>query len=73
MTNLPVGSYEAGRLVNLGLGQWSIDGGAGYTYFDPSKGWEFSVVTRFTYNTENKDLQYKNGIDWHTDWSISKC
>lgn len=72
MTNIPVGSYDANRLVNLGLGHWSIDGGAGYTYFDPSKGWEFSVVTGFTYNAENKDLQYQNGIDWHTDWGISK-
>jgi len=72
MTNLPVGSYEADRLVNLGFGHWALDGGAGYTYFDPAKGHEFSVVTGFTYNFENTHIDYKNGIDWHTDWGLSQ-
>jgi hypothetical protein len=72
MMNLPVGSYDAGRLVNMGLGHWAIDGGAGYTYFDPTKGHEFSVVTGMTYNFENTDLQYQNGIDWHVDWGLSQ-
>jgi hypothetical protein len=41
MMNFPIGSYDASRIVNLGLGHWSIDGGGGYTYFDPKTGWEF--------------------------------
>lgn len=69
---IPVGSYNPNRLVNLGLGHGAIDGGVGYTYFDPTKGHEFSVVTGMTYNFENKDLQYKNGIDWHVDWGLSQ-
>jgi hypothetical protein len=72
MTNIPVGDYEPNRLVNLGLGQWAIDGGFGYTYFDPQAGNEFSFVTGLTYNATNPDLQYKNGIDWHFDWGASK-
>jgi hypothetical protein len=44
MGNLPVGAYEPHRLANLGLGHWSVDGGAGYTYFNPQTGHEFSVV-----------------------------
>jgi hypothetical protein len=70
--DIPVGSYDSRRLANLGLGHGAIDGGAGYTYFDPTKGHEFSVVTGFTYNLENKDTQYKNGIDWHVDWGLSQ-
>ncbi len=72
MTNLPVGDYDPKRLVNLGLGHWGMDGGFGYTYFDPHAGNEFSFVTGLTYNFKNPDLDYKNGIDWHLDWGASK-
>jgi hypothetical protein len=72
MINLPIGSYDATRLVSLGLGHWGIDGGVGYTYFNPHTGNELSVVTGLTYNFINPDLNYKNGIDWHIDWAASK-
>jgi hypothetical protein len=41
MMNLPVRAYDSSRLANLGLGHWSIDGGAGYTYFDPKQAGNF--------------------------------
>ena len=72
MMNLPVGAYDPSRLANLGLGHWSIDGGAGYTYFDPKTGWEFSAVAGVTYNFVNTYLDYQNGIDGHLDWGFSK-
>ena len=71
MTSLPVGAYDSTRLVNLGLGHTAIDAGAGYTYFNPQTGNEFSVVTGLTYNFENPDLDYQNGIDWHLGWGAS--
>src|SRR5262245_33127104 len=70
--NLPVGAYDPNRLVNLGLGHWGFDGGGGYTYFNPQTGWEFSGVLGFTYNFTNPYLDYKNGIDAHFDWGVSK-
>lgn len=72
MFNLPVGAYDPSRLVNLGLGHYSIDGGAGYTYFNPQSGWEFSAVGGLTYNFNNPYLDYQNGIDAHLDWGWSK-
>jgi hypothetical protein len=72
MANLPVGAYDSTRLVNLGLGHWSLDGGGGYTYFNPQTGREFSVVTGLTYNFENPSLDYQNGINWHLDWGASQ-
>jgi hypothetical protein len=72
MGNIPVGNYEAGRLSNLGLGHGSIDGGGGYTYFNPATGHEFSGVAGFTYNFENPDTNYKNGVDFHFDWGASQ-
>jgi hypothetical protein len=70
--NIPIGRYDAARLANLGLGHQSLDAGAGYTYFNPQTGNEFSAVLGFTYNFENTHTQYQNGIDMHLDLAASK-
>ncbi len=70
--DIPVGAYDSSRLANLGLGHGAVDGGFGYTYFNPQSGHEFSAVTGFTYNFENPDTNYRNGIDWHLDWGASQ-
>jgi hypothetical protein len=67
MTNIQVGTYDSTRLANLGLGHGAIDGGLGYTYFDPTKGHEFSVVAGTTYNFTNKHTDYRNGQNYHID------
>lgn len=69
MGNLPVGAYDPDRLVNIGLGHASLDAGGGYTYFDKKN--EFSAVAGMTYNWENTDTDYQNGIDAHLDLSAS--
>jgi len=70
--DIPVGAYDPNRLANLGIGHGAIDGGFGYTYFDQSKGHEFSAVAGLTYNFTNPDTQYKNGVDFHLDWGASQ-
>lgn len=70
--DIPVGSYDPDRLANLGLGHGVMDGGVGYTYLDPGTGREFSIVGGLTYNFENPDTDYKNGIDGHIDWAASQ-
>jgi hypothetical protein len=70
--NLTVGRYDPNRLANLGIGHDAIDGGGGYTYFNPQTGHEFSAVLGFTYNFENEFTQYKNGVDMHLDMGASK-
>lgn len=69
MGNIPVGAYDPDRLVNIGLGHASLDAGGGYTYFDKKN--EFSAVAGMTYNWENTDTDYQNGIDAHLDLSAS--
>lgn len=71
-TNIPVGRYDPNRLANLGLGHQAVDAGAGYTYFNPQTGNEFSAVLGFTYNFENTHTQYQNGVDLHLDLAASK-
>jgi len=54
------------------LGHGAIDGGAGYTYFNPATGHEFSAVTGLTYNFRNPVTNYQSGVDWHLDWGASQ-
>jgi len=63
----PLGAEDA-----LCKGEGAIDGGGGYSYLDPKKGHEFSIVGGFTYNFENNDTHYKNGVDSHIDWALSQ-
>lgn len=71
-SNIPSGTYDPTRLANLNLGFVAWDAGAGYTYFDPKTGHEFSVVGGLTYSLPNPYLQYQNGIDFHVDWAASQ-
>lgn len=70
--NIPVGAYDAQRLANLGFGHAAIDWGAGYTYFNPQSGREFSAVGGFTYNFENTTTNYQSGVDFHLDMAASQ-
>jgi hypothetical protein len=70
--DIPVGDYDSSRLANLGIGHGAIDAGGGYTYFNQKTGREFSAVVGVTYNWENSDTHYKNGVDSHLDWAASQ-
>ena len=70
--DIPVGAYDSTRLSNIGIGHGALDGGGGYTYFNPQTGHEFSAVLGFTYNFENQSTQYQNGVDMHLDWGASQ-
>jgi hypothetical protein len=70
--DVPVGLYHSQNLANIGLGHGALDGGAGYTYFNPQTGHEFSVVTGLTGNFENTSTNYTSGVDWHLDWGASQ-
>jgi hypothetical protein len=70
--DIPVGAYDPPRLANTGIGHGAIDAGAGYTYFNPMTGQEFSATAGLTYNFTNPDTNYQNGIDFHLDWGASQ-
>jgi hypothetical protein len=70
--DIPVGTYDPSNLANFGIGHGAIDGGVGYTYFNPQTGHELSAVTGLTYNFKNTDTDYRNGVDWHLDWGASQ-
>jgi hypothetical protein len=70
--DIPTGDYDPDRLANIGIGHGAVDAGGGYTYFDAAKGHELSAVLGVTYNLENTDTDYTNGIDAHLDWAASQ-
>ena len=70
--DIPIGSYDSTRLANVGIGHAAMDAGGAYTYFNPTTGVEFSAMLGATYNWENSDTAYKNGVDSHVDWSASQ-
>jgi len=70
MASVPAGSYSLDRIANLGLNHWAVDSGGAYTFFDKRN--EFSAIAGFTYNFENPDTLYQNGINSHLDWSLSR-
>jgi len=70
--DIPVGVYNSTSLANMGIGHGAIDGGGGYTYFDPQTGHEFSAVLVSIYNLINEATQYQNGVDMHLDWGASQ-
>jgi hypothetical protein len=70
--DIPVGYYSSTNLANIGLGHGALDGGVGYTYFDPKTGHEFSAVTGLTGNFQNASTGYTSGVDWHLDWGASQ-
>lgn len=70
--DIPVGLYSSSNLANTGLGHGAIDGGVGYTYFDPKAGHEFSAVAGLTGNFENHATNYTSGLDFHLDWAAAQ-
>jgi hypothetical protein len=70
--DIPVGDYDPDRLADIGIGHGAIDWGGAYTYLNPETGHELSATLGFTYNFENPETDYKNGIDMHLDWGVSQ-
>ena len=70
--DIPVGLYNSQNIANVGIGHGAVDGGVGYTYFDPKTGHELSAVTGLTYNLINPSTNYQSGVDWHLDWGASQ-
>jgi len=70
--SIPIGTYDAAQLANLGIGFGAIDAGGAYTYYNEKTGREFSGTLGFTYNFINPATQYQTGVDMHFDWGASQ-
>jgi hypothetical protein len=66
--DIPVGTYSSTRLANIGIGHGAIDGGGGYTYFNPQTGHEFSAVLGMTYNSRLRIRNIKAASIFTSTW-----
>jgi hypothetical protein len=69
--NIPVGSWEQGRLVNMGFNRWAFDATGAVTWLDPAAGYQVSAAAGFTFNGENLDTGYQSGTEFHLDATTS--
>jgi hypothetical protein len=68
--NVPVGSYDAGRLSNVALNRWAGDISVAGTWMFTEKSVELSGATGFTFNGENDDTNYETGTEFHLEASV---
>lgn len=64
---IPAGSYETGRIANLGSNRWGLDLGSAFTMGNFGRGRELSGVLGVTLNGENEDTDYRSGTDLHLE------
>jgi hypothetical protein len=68
--NVPVGSYDAGRLANVSLNRWALDITTAATWMFAQKTMEVSGALGFTFNGENDDTKYETGTEFHLEAAV---
>ena len=66
---IPAGSYEVGRISNIGANRWGLDVGSAFSMADFGTGREVSGVLGATFNGANPDTDYRSGTDLHLELS----
>lgn len=69
---VPVGSYSAERIVNLGRNYWTVMPTASYTWLDPERGHEVSFTTGFAFNSPNDATDYRSGNEWAMEFLLGQ-
>ena len=68
--NVPVGSYDAGRLANVSLNRWVLDLTTAGTWMFAENNMEVSGAMGFTFNGENDDTKYETGTEFHLEAAV---
>jgi hypothetical protein len=68
----PTGDYEVGRLANPGKNYWTFEPALALMYFGQQNGFEASVFTGMSFNTENGDTDYQTGNQFHVDGTLAQ-
>jgi hypothetical protein len=67
--SIPLGSYEASRLVNAGLNRWVIRVSHLGTWRSASR-WEVSYRLHTDFNFENRETSYRSGQTIYLNWAV---
>ncbi|WP_431025446.1 SphA family protein [Halomonas sp. H5] len=66
---VPTGSFDAGRLANIGRNYWTVQGVYALSRVDP-EGLNWDLKVMYDYNFENPDTNYQSGQELHADYSL---
>lgn len=69
----PTGKYDETEPASPGKDMWTwmITAGGTY-YFDAQKTWSASLLARYEFHGEKKELEVTPGDDFHFEWGIGK-
>lgn len=68
-TVFPTGDYDQDQLANIGKNYYTFRPILAYTFSQP-QGWDISTKMSYSFNTENKDTQYRSGEYFAADYSV---
>lgn len=68
----PTGEYNLGTLANVGRNYWTFDPMIQVSYNNAKTGFNATIFTGITLNTENNDTNYHSGAAFHLDASIQQ-
>jgi len=68
----PTGDYKKGDIANTGMNYWTADPVVSAYYSNAETGFNFSVFTGITFNSENNATDYKSGSLFHIESSIQQ-
>ncbi|WP_293764905.1 transporter [uncultured Aquitalea sp.] len=67
---LPTGSYDKNAMLNLGKNYYSLRPVWAWSWL-PASGWEASAKLTYTFNSKNRDTDYRSGQLFHADYALS--
>jgi hypothetical protein len=67
----PTGSFDKGRVANVGRNYWTFEPIVAGTYVSDS-GYEVSAKFMYDFNTRNTDTDYRSGQEFHVDYTVGK-
>lgn len=68
----PTGSYEVGRLANVGKNYWTFEPSLFASYLSEKIGLEVTAFAGYDVNTENHDTNYRTGDQFHLDATVAQ-
>jgi len=70
----PTGSWDETDPTKAGKNFWTTMLTGGFTsYLDENKSWSFSMLGRYEFHGENKDINVDLGDDFHFEWGLGKA
>lgn len=68
----PSGNYNYGQLANVGLGYWTFEPMAAFSWLSSKFGTEFTVFPAVDFNTQNTKADYNSGDLFHVDATLAQ-